>query len=125
MKGGYLKWSSAGKPIEAIASPASASMTLGQYKQMIGSTGVVLIDFYAPWCSPCIKMMPTLNKLSAEYKNKVRIETISYDTQKSLARELGIEEIPAFLLYKNGKLIIRKNGYLEEADFRKMLNSAQ
>ncbi len=59
--------------------------------------------------------------LAEEYKSKATIETIHYDQNKALAKELGIDEIPAFLFYKKGKLILRKNGLMEEADFKKLI----
>jgi thioredoxin 1 len=58
------------------------------------------------------------------YQGKAKIETIDYDANKALAKELGIDEIPAFLLYKDGKLITRKNGMMEEKDFRELLESS-
>ena len=123
MKGGYLKWTSAGKLIDAPASATSKGMTMTDFKNMTSANEVVLIDFNAPWCAPCVQMLPTVHKLASEYKGKAQIETISYDANKTLAKELGIDEIPAFLLYKNGKLIEKKKGLLSELDFRKLLDT--
>lgn len=124
MKGGYLKWTSSGQLIDA---PKDASLPKGMnsadFKRVTTSAQTVLIDFYAPWCEPCIKMMPTVKKLTEEYNSKAKIVTINYDSNKALAKELGIDEIPVFLIYKNGKLLERKKGYLEEKDLRKLLDS--
>lgn len=123
MQGGYLKWTSTGKLIDAPkdASTANKGMSSATFKKLISSEQLVMVDFYAPWCAPCIKMLPTVHKLAEEYKSKAKIETIHYDQNKALAKELGIDEIPAFLFYKNGKLILRKNGLMEEAEFRKLI----
>ncbi|QRR00068.1 thioredoxin domain-containing protein [Dyadobacter sandarakinus] len=123
MKGGYLKWSSSGKEVEGGTATAASGMTLSDFTKLTSSSKVVLVDFYAKWCAPCVQMLPTITKLKSEYKGRVQIETVNYDPNKSLAKELGIYEIPAFLLYKDGKLITRKNGLLEEQDFRKLLDS--
>jgi thioredoxin 1 len=124
MKGGYLKWTSSGKLIDApVNSSAPTGMTATEFKKISDAKGLVLVDFYAPWCEPCIKMLPTVHKLASEYKGKARIETIQYDNNKALARNLSIEEIPTFLLYKDGKLLIRKKGFMEEHEFRKLIDS--
>lgn len=124
MQGGYLKWTSSGKLIDAPHSSAlPKGLSASDFKKIIQSSDVVLIDFYAKWCAPCIKMLPVVNKLTEEYQSKALIKTINYDANKSLAKELNIEEIPAFLLYKKGKLVTRKNGFLDEAAFRDLLDS--
>jgi thioredoxin 1 len=122
MKGGYLKWTLAGKPVIAPEKKAAKGMSLSDFNKLTSSEPLVLIDFYAPWCGPCVKMLPTIHKLTDEYKGKVKISTIHYDENNALAKELGIDEIPAFLMYQNGKLVKRTNGLIEEAGFRKMLN---
>ncbi|SEJ63407.1 thioredoxin [Dyadobacter koreensis] len=123
MQGGYMKWTSSGKLIDAPAgaSDENKGMTSVDFKKLINSDKLVMVDFYAPWCAPCIKMLPTVHKLAQEYKAQARIETIHYDQNKALAKELGIDEIPAFLFYKKGKLVLRKNGLMEEADFKKLI----
>lgn len=124
LKGGYLKWSSSGKIVQGGEGKAAKGMTTADFNKLTGSKRVVLIDFYAKWCAPCIKMLPTVTKLKSQYQGKARIETIDYDANKALAKELGIDEIPAFLLYKDGKLITRKDGMMEEKDFRDLLESS-
>lgn len=124
MKGGYLKWSSSGKKVEGAEGKTAKGMSMTDFNRLTVLSGVVLIDFYAKWCAPCIKMLPTVTKLKSEYKGQASIETVDYDTNKALAKQLGIDEIPAFLLYKDGKLITRKNGMMEEKDFRELLESS-
>jgi thioredoxin 1 len=123
MPGGYVKWTAAGKLVDAPSdsSALNKGMSTADFKKLISSDQLVMIDFYAPWCAPCIKMLPTVHKLAEEYKSKAKIETIHYDQNKALAKELGISEIPAFLFYKKGKLILRKNGFMEEAEFRELI----
>lgn len=123
MQGGYLKWTSSGKLIDAPkdATASNKGMSSADFKKLTNSGKLVMVDFYAPWCAPCIKMLPTVHKLAEEYKSKATIETIHYDQNKALAKELDIDEIPAFLFYKKGKLILRKNGLMEEAEFKKLI----
>lgn len=124
MQGGYMKWTAAGKLIEVPKGASTAKgMSAADFKKMTNTDGVVLVDFHAPWCEPCIRMMPVVKKLAGEYKGKARIETVEYDANKALAKELGIDEIPVFLVYKNGKLVDRRKGFQSESQFREMLDS--
>jgi thioredoxin 1 len=124
MKGGYMQWTSSGKLIEnRNERNAAKGMNAADFKKLVASSDIVLIDFYAPWCEPCIKMLPVVNKLKQEYKSsKAKLVTIEYDGNKDLAKELKINEIPAFLIYKNGVLTDRKSGLLSEPEFRKILD---
>ncbi|REA60126.1 thioredoxin 1 [Dyadobacter luteus] len=123
LKGGYLKWSTSGKTVDGVQHTAAKGMSKADFTKLTSSSRIVLIDFYAKWCGPCIKMLPTVSKLKSEYRGRATIETVNYDPNKTLAKELGIDEIPAFLLYKDAKLVTRKNGMMEEADFRQLIES--
>jgi thioredoxin 1 len=125
MQGGYLKWSAADLPSEKPANAPKALTGMGQdeFQQLIASDKPVLIDFYAPWCAPCKQMMPTLTKLTKEYEGKAQIKTINYDENKALARTLQVDEIPVFLLYKNGKLLWRGMGLMPEKEFREIIDA--
>lgn len=123
MKGGYLKWNTSGKAVEGANKAGVKGMSSVEFNKIITSEKVVLIDIHAKWCPPCVKMLPTILKLQKEYAGKARIETIAYDPNKALVKELGVEEIPAFLLYKNGKLVSRQNGFMEEKEFRVLLDA--
>lgn len=125
MQGGYMKWTASGKLVDAPSgsSDDSKGMSSTDFKKLTASDKLVMIDFYAPWCAPCIKMLPTVHKLAETYKGQARIETIHYDQNKALAKELGIDAIPAFLFYKKGKLLLRKDGPMEEAEFKKLIEA--
>ena len=125
MQGGYLKWSAANMPFEkdANASVVEAGMSQEEFQKMIASPQPVLIDFYAKWCAPCKQMMPVLEKLTTEYAGKATIKTINYDENKALAQSLQVDEIPVFLLYKNGKLLWRGMGLMPEKEFREVIEA--
>lgn len=122
MKGGYLKWNTTGKAVEGANKAGAKGLSSAEFNKIINSEKVVLIDIHAKWCPPCVKMLPTVTKLQKEYVGKAKIETIAFDPNKALVMELGVDEIPAFLLYKNGKLVTRKNGFMEEKEFRALLD---
>jgi thioredoxin 1 len=67
--------------------------------------GVVLIDFWAPWCGPCKMLGPVLDKVSAEIGDKAIIAKINVDDSPQLAQRFGVRSIPAIFVLKNGQTV--------------------
>lgn len=119
MDGGYLKWTAGKKPVVAPSgSDEWKGMTVKEYEAMtVAKTQFVLVDFNAAWCAPCRQMMPMLEKITAERKGKVTFLKVDADANKSLLQAKGIEAIPYFEVYENGKLKWKLHGYMDEQTF--------
>ena len=65
--------------------------------------GIVLIDFFADWCMPCVMMSPILEELSEDFKGKIKFGKINVDENRDLAQKFNILSIPNFILFKDGK----------------------
>ncbi|MDF1548472.1 MAG: thioredoxin [Bacteroidales bacterium] len=79
------------------------------FKTQVGS-GLVLVDFWAPWCGPCKMMAPTLNSIADTENDKVKIGKVNVDHEQQLAKKFGIRSIPTLVLFKNGKEVKRFSG---------------
>jgi len=64
----------------------------------------VLVDFWAPWCQPCLMMGPIVEELAEKWEGKLKAVKVNVDENQSLAREYGIMSIPALFLFKNGQV---------------------
>jgi len=74
-------------------------------ESVIKFEGLVLVDFFAPWCGPCQGMLPVLEEISVKLPKNQQIVKINVDDDQELAGKYGIMSIPAFKLFKNGKII--------------------
>ncbi|TKB97195.1 thioredoxin domain-containing protein [Pedobacter cryotolerans] len=63
----------------------------------------VIIDFWATWCAPCMKMMPEMEKLATQYKDKVVFYKINADKEKELCSKLNIMALPYIIMVKPGQ----------------------
>lgn len=77
--------------------------------EQINQTGVVLADFWAPWCAPCRGQLPIVEAVAKAYKGKAKIVKINVDedTVSELGRTYSIDSIPTLILFKDGKLVER------------------
>ena len=66
---------------------------------------VVLIDFFAEWCMPCLMMEPIIDELSEKFKGKIRFGKINIGDNQELAKRFNVSSIPNFILFKEGKPI--------------------
>ena len=86
-----------------------------------GSTAAV-VDFYADWCGPCQMMAPVFDACAEEY-GAIAFCKVNVDEHKKLAIQNRVLGIPCFLFFKNGKMIKRIDGAVNETAFRDALNA--
>ena len=80
----------------------------------------VLVDFWASWCGPCMKMGPVLENIAAERADIV-VAKVDVDSNAEFAAELGIDAIPALFLFKGGVEQKRAVGYMDKDTLLKKL----
>ena len=83
----------------------------------------VLVDFWAPWCQPCLMLAPTLDRLALEFEGRVRVVKANVEASPELANRFHIVGIPALLMFKDGKVVDALRGLQPEATLREFLNA--
>ncbi|HTO15514.1 MAG TPA: rhodanese-like domain-containing protein [Edaphocola sp.] len=122
LKGGILAYRSAGLP-EVTETSSKSGMSIDDYNALLKSAPMVLIDFYAPWCVPCLKMEPFLNKMGKDKKSKVKVIRINIDEHTELAKILKIDALPMLKLYKLEKEVWNNLGFINEQNLKNAINN--
>lgn len=84
-------------------------------------SGLVLIDFFATWCGPCRMLSPILEEVGENLDGKVSIYKVDVDDDEKLARKFGILSIPTLIIFKDGKQVDKKVGYIQADDLQAMI----
>ena len=90
-------------------------------KEVLDSKGLVLVDFWAEWCSPCRQLGPILESVSKTMPN-VKFCKVNVDEAPSTAASFGIRSIPSMFLFRDGRQIDTKVGFSSEESITSWLN---
>jgi thioredoxin 1 len=73
-------------------------------KEVLQSKVPVLVDFWASWCMPCLKIAPLVEELSNEYDGKIKFGKMNVEDHLKVAQKYGIRSIPTLLIFKDGEV---------------------
>jgi len=105
-----------GKPVALNANNFDAVATRGELP--------VVIDFWAPWCGPCVSFAPVFAEAAASLEPQLRLAKVDTEAQPALAQRFGIRSIPTLLVMRNGQEIARQAGALNGMQLRQFLANA-
>lgn len=84
------------------------------------SKGLVLVDFYATWCGPCKMLSAELNKIDTK---DFKIGKVNVDEQQGIAMRYRVQSVPTLILFKDGKEIDKKIGFIPADQLIKWVKS--
>ena len=92
--------------------------------EVLKSQGVVLVDFWAPWCGPCKMVGPILDEI-AEELSEVKSGKVNVDDEQELAGKYGIRSIPTMIIFKNGEKVDQMVGALPKGSIKAKLEATK
>lgn len=94
----------------------AVEFTDSNVKEAIASGHPIVIDFWATWCGPCMRLTPVIDELAEEYADRVIIGKYNIEEQSELSTDYRIMSIPTILFFKNGEQVrdLRMTGATKE-----------
>lgn len=79
------------------------------YEEQVAKSDIpVIVDFWAPWCAPCMALMPAVEALSAQYEGRLKFVKINADDNQVLMEEFGVRGIPQLFVVEGEKKTLLK-----------------
>ncbi|MBT3438205.1 MAG: thioredoxin TrxC [Oceanospirillaceae bacterium] len=105
----------AGKPIAGTAA---------NFNALVNSDKPVVVDFWAPWCGPCVGFAPVFEHTAQAKSEQMRFVKVDTEAEQMLGSQFNIRSIPTLMVFKNGKVVDQLNGALPQQQFDQWLNAA-
>jgi thioredoxin 1 len=84
----------------------------------------VLVDFWASWCPPCRVMAPIIEELAKDYDGKAFVGKYNVEESAGVAEKLGVQSIPAFFIFKDGKIVDQWAGAMDKSVVAQKIENA-
>ena len=91
---------------------------------VLESDKFVLVDFWAEWCAPCKAIAPSLEEISEEMKDKLKVVKVNVDENPKVSQSYSIRSIPALMIFKNGEKVSEKMGALPKSALQAWVNES-
>lgn len=89
-------------------------LTDQNFAETIGS-GVALVDFWAPWCAPCMMQGPIVEQVAEKVDGRAKVAKVNVDEGQQVAGKYGVRSIPTLIVFKDGEVVQQFVGVQSEA----------
>lgn len=107
---------------QALFTGQPVPLNAAQFRTHASADLPLIVDFWAPWCGPCLQFAPVFEQAAASIEPRARLVKINTEDEQALAGQYGIRSIPTLMVIRGGKEITRMAGALPAAQFRQWVH---
>ncbi len=96
---------------------------MASFNDLINSEKPVLVDFHATWCGPCKQLSPVIEKVATTFNQRLKVIKVDVDKNSAAAQAYQVKGVPTMILFKEGKIVWRGSGYMDENNLSKTLQA--
>ena len=98
------------------------NITDAQFEEVVlKEEGITIVDFWAPWCGPCVQMAPALEAFTKANKGKAKVFKLDSDDNPKTSERYKIRSIPTLIFFKNGEPIETVQGVMSQSSLQEKL----
>lgn len=105
-----------------MANDKVLTLTKDNFKNdVLEASSPTLVDFWAPWCSPCRMIAPVVEEIAVQFDGKVNVGKVNVDENREIAHEYGVMSIPTLIVFNGGNAVDRIVGFKSKNELKDLL----